>query len=105
MTLREQMQKDVGRVFFREDHFAEQHILNNASIPMIVEYFTITGKALSSIEGVFNYNCTIHFSKKHVKTLPKRGSTIKLDGKEFFIEMVAHNMGVLTLMLQGDDSV
>lgn len=105
MTLREQMQKDVGRVFFREDHFAEEHNLNGMLIPMIIEYFTITGKALSSIEGVFNYNCTIHFAKKYSKELPKRGSRIKLDGNEFVIEMVAHNMGVVTLMLQGDDSV
>lgn len=105
MSLKEQMQKDVGRVFFRKDHFAEEHLLNGVKIPMIIEYFTITGKALSSIEGVFNYNCTIHFSKSFMKELPKRNSRMTLNKKEYVVEAVAHNMGVVTIMLQGEDSV
>lgn len=99
------MQKDVGRVFFREDHFAEVHILNGKAIKMIIEYFTITGKALSSIEGVFNFNCTIHFPKKEMKRLPKRNEEITLDDKKFVIENVSHDMGVLTLILQGEGSI
>lgn len=104
MTLKQQMQKDVSRVFLRLDHFAEEHVLNKKTIEMIVEYFTVTGKALSSIEGVFNYNCTIHFAKKEMKRLPKRQEKVTLDEKEYIIEAVAHDMGIVTLTLTRDDS-
>lgn len=107
MSLKDQMQKDVGRVFFRMDHFAEQHKLNGRMIPMIVEYYTITGKSLSSIEGVFNYNCTIHFPKKEMKRLPRRQEKITIDEETnvFVVENVSHDMGVITLMLRGEGSV
>lgn len=105
LNLKTQMIKDISNTFFNENEFTERHRLNNAVVPMIVEYFTLSGKSLTSIEGIQHYNCTIHFPSKYYKGIPKRYSKISLDGIEMTVDGGGHDMGVTTIVLRGDASL
>ncbi|UPK45887.1 hypothetical protein [Paenibacillus pabuli] len=113
MKLRDVIQRDIDRVFFNTEEFAELHDWQNnpnnkatsRRIPMMFEAFTLDGRPLQSFDGIAIHNATVHVSHAQLAYTPSRSEFIRLDGRLYKIVSVGNGDGVLKIILTSDDDV
>lgn len=103
MSFKEQLQKDIEKVFFNADEFSEIHTIDGKEVRAIIDNLELLERAKSSIhtDGIYTSQTLIYIPKVDYGARPPVGKKILLDGKKHYkiVEVVEEN-GVYSLTLE-----
>lgn len=102
MALKDNIQRDIGKVFFRTDDFASSHVIDGVAIDCMIDSDVIKerqGRSSSEFaEGVYSGEKVIYCKASDVDT-PSRGQVIDVDNEIFQVTAVDVVDGVLEITI------
>ena len=111
-AFKDQIDRDVGMVFFNCEEFAENHNLNGVECACIIESPTTQEKLINSAdysgyEGIHGEVLIIHVKQTELSKLPEErmpieGQIFRVDDAIYKVASCVEEMGVLTITLGGN---
>lgn len=105
-NFKEQLEKDFDSTFFNLNEFAENHLVDDVEIPVVVDNDMIIslflGKKVDT-DGIFTDDKAFFVQKKYLDYEPVAGQHIKFDGQMYPIKSVFEDMGGYTIILSSND--
>ena len=104
MSFKEQLQKDIEKVFFNADEFSEIHTIDGKEVRAIIDNLELIERqagAKAYTDGIYTSQTLIYIPKVDYGARPPVGKKILLDGKKHYkiVEVVEEN-GVYSLTLE-----
>lgn len=103
MSFKDQLKKDVDTVFFNDEEFSDQHVINGKAMTAMVDdnqLFASPSSGNPQILGVFGGQTTLYVKADQYGSVPKRGALITIDGQRFTVSGVTVEMGVYQIMVE-----
>ena len=100
---KEQIGTDVAKVFFNLDEFAEINIINNSSIPSILDdsdYQEYKPGNQYDNDGVFMQLVTLFVNKDDLGYIPVVDEQMTVNKIRYYVIAASENMGVLEIKLR-----
>ena len=98
---RDALERDVHRVFFNEEEFAERHILgDDGLVPCILDTEVIAAGTYGSREGVLSNTLTVYVPTEYLSVIPVTGQPFSVDGSLHIVRSVSVEMGVLVIVCE-----
>lgn len=102
MALKDNIQRDIGKIFFRTDDFASSHVIDGVAIDCVIDSDIIKerqGRSSSEFaEGVYSGEKVIYCKASDMDT-PSRGQVIDVDSEIFQVTAVDVVDGVLEITI------
>lgn len=106
MALKDNIQRDIDKVFFRTDDFVSSHVIDGEIVNCIIDADVIKerqGRSASEYsEGVYTGEKVI-YCKASDMTVPSRGQVIDVDGDIFQVTSVDVVDGVLEITITSNE--
>lgn len=106
MALKDNIQRDIEKVFFRTDDFASSHFIDGKTVNCIIDADVIKerqGRSASEYsEGVYAGEKIIYCKASDMET-PSRGQVIDVDGDIFQVVAVDIVDGVLEITITSNE--
>lgn len=110
MTLKEQFSADLP-IFLNLDEFAERHTINGKTVDALIDNNALDEKLASArgarsisssahTDGLFRAEMLVYVRTADLGGLPRTGSMIRLDGREYRVTEAVEEMGVCSLCLE-----
>lgn len=100
MSFKDQLKKDVDTVFFNEEEFSDQHVINGkAMTAMVDDNYLKEASSDSDLRGIWGEYTTLYVKADAYGDAPKRGALISLDGAKHEVDDVTSDMGVYKIIL------
>lgn len=109
MNFKDTLEKDLSNVFFNIEEMSDEHELDGETLNLVVDESNLEsmkgyGKdQLSASQEVF-----LHFKTIFVKSsdfyVPKVGSNLNLDNKEYYVEESGEEMGIIRIVISANES-
>lgn len=108
MNFKDTLEKDLTNVFFNANELADKHVLEDQELDIVVESNLGDVKGygrdqLSATQEVFSNFKTI-LVKSSDFYIPKIGSSLVLDGEEYYVEEAEEEMGVIRIVVSAYES-
>jgi len=107
MSLKEQMKRDLKRVFHNADEFADMvKVEYNGKVYDILVVIDSEGAkerqrgAKDNADGIFIADLTVYINYCDLKTMPRKEQKIKISGNRYNILKTAFDAGSITLDLE-----
>ena len=106
MTFKESLEQDLD-TFLNMDEFAEEHELNGAPTLCVVQSPTdreifLQSRDYAGYEGIYGKQTVVHVKKCDLPELPPEQQIFNLDGEIYIVGEVIEEMGMVTIVLQGN---
>lgn len=106
-AFKDAIEKDVKSVFLNIEEFADVHTLNGKSVRCVLDTILTDehggGKGNISYEGVFLNTLTIYVASADIETRPVKGELLYLDDKNYFVQKVSDESGVLVVIVEANE--
>ena len=106
MTLKDNIQRDIGQVFFKTTEFAGSHVIDGVAIDCIIDSDVIKERQARSTsefaDGVYAGEKTIYCKASDMEK-PSRGQVIDVDGDIFQVTAVDIVDGVLEITITSNE--
>lgn len=103
MTLKEQLSADLP-VFLNLSEFAERHTINGKTVDAVIDNNALDERLASvrniHTDGLFRAEMLVYVGTADLGGLPRTGSMIRLDGREYRVTEAVEEMGVCSLCLE-----
>lgn len=110
MNFKEQVDRDLKKIFHNTGEFAEviEFYLDNKPIEakVVLDYseFNERKKAgrgdKDNVEGLFNVDLIMYISLESLGKIPRKGQELEINGEYYNIKKVKNEMGELTIYLE-----
>ena len=103
MTFKEQCKKDIKKVFFDLDIFAEIHNVNGADMAVVIDNEALKEIIVTQKEhadGLFIDGILFYVSMKELKKLPSVGNVFHFDGEMYRVVSAKNDGGVAEIVLE-----
>lgn len=103
MSFKNQLQRDVDKVFFNLDEFCDSHVINGKAMVALIDdnkLFESPSSGNPQILGVFGGQTTLYVKADQYGSVPKRGALITIDGQRFTVSGVTVEMGVYQITVE-----
>lgn len=104
MSFHDMVRKDLDRVFFNLEEFAELHVINGFEMPCVIDRDENTDATVRSVMGVYASAIELRVRASDLKRLPKEGEPLSLDGQTYFVAEASSEMGLYVIVLQAHRS-
>ncbi len=109
MGFREELVRDLDRVFLAPGEFGEEVEFDGRRIRAVVE--SVPADALGRgerkgdpLRGVFDVSVLLYCRKEDFPRMPVTGERVNLNGDVFVVRRVADEMGMLVVALEANES-
>jgi len=99
MGFKETAAADIDNVFFNDDEFAEEAIIDGKPVPIIRDDDELNRKSEIYAQGLADGEQLIFIKQKDMKRLPQPGSQMTIDDKQWFVKSALNNSGVYELRI------
>lgn len=103
MGFKDQLKKDVDTVFFNDEEFSDQHVINGKTMDAMIDDNKLLESPSSGnpqILGVFGAQTTLYVKADQYGSVPKRGALITIDGQRFTVTGATSEMGVYQIVIE-----
>lgn len=106
MTLKDSFDRDVNNVFLNTTEFADVIKIDGVQYSCIVyeDEFTHETAISKQFDGVFIQRTHVLIASSAIKTIPVDGQRIKLKNKNFYVDGVQNEYGIIHLILAATQS-
>lgn len=102
MALKDNIQRDIGKVFFRTDDFASSHVIDGVAIDCVIDSDIVKERqdraSAEFAEGVYSGEKVIYCKASEINK-PSRGQVIDVDNEIFQVTAVDIVDGVLEITI------
>ena len=102
MNLKSVIASDIDAVFFNEDEFADEAIIDGKPVPIILDNDALNGKLDVYAMGLAEGEQLIFIKQKDLFRLPQPGEQMTIDGKQWYIRHAISNAGVFEIRIGRD---
>lgn len=107
MSFKSHVEHDIDKVFMNLNEFADRHIINGEECICIVQEVISNDDLTINKSGeyypiIYGNTKTINIPKSSLSKTPVYGQRLWLDGEIFTVANVADDMGILTIVIEGD---
>lgn len=105
LTFKDIVREDIQNMFLNLEEFAEEHMVNNKKIKIIIdnnEMIEREKRDKSYVRGIYKRQFLIYVAAKDYGPLPGLGTTIILDGNVFLVADAINEMGVYSIILEAN---
>jgi hypothetical protein len=99
MDFKDAVAADVDNVFFETGEFSEEVIIDDNSVPIILDNDAIQGMSELYAKGLAEGEQFIFIKEKDMFRLPQVGEELTKDGKQWYIRHAVSEMGVFGLRI------
>jgi hypothetical protein len=99
MDFKEALAADIDNVFFTEEEFAENAIIDGKSVPLILDDDALQGKSDVYAMGLAAGERLIFIKAKDLRRLPQHGEQMTIGDKQWYIRHAVSNAGVFELRI------
>lgn len=111
MTFKDQIQEDIGKVFFNPDEFSELHSVNGKKIPCMIDNMEhidrqkryMYNRSLYA-DGVYLKEVLIYVKAEDYGPLPRNGALLTMDGKGYKVTDTIEENGIYSISLERNQS-
>lgn len=96
------VQSDITSVFGNQDEFAKTAIIEG--VEMVITPDTVAVLQSDKKNQVASYDVVFHVAASYFEEIPQAEKVMDYNGKDYFIETVHENMGMLTIGLSRNKS-
>lgn len=107
MTLKDQMEMDVSRVFLNGDEFADKHVVNGENVLCVIDDPASeirSNRQNEQIPGFSKNARVLYISASAFANMPVYGQLLTIDGEEFFVEACRDEGGMLAIELGANEA-
>lgn len=105
MDFKAMVARDINKVFFCGNEFAEMHRLNDELVECVIDEL-LTQEAADTLtnpmEGVFLNGITIYVKTGDIQK-PVEGEVLMVDGQMHLVKRVSEEMGVLVIVAEANE--
>lgn len=103
-----QIAADNAAVFVNEMEFAGKHDLNGTTCKAILQDISVADADIDARNriaygGIYGSRLLVNCLKADLPEVPALGSGFNVDGKFYFVESCADDMGILTIQLAANE--
>lgn len=109
MTLKDRIAADIGRAFMNQEHFGEEHFWNGHRIVCVPDDEEALKRKNNNVNDI-SWDNNIREILLHTPLAtfpggvePEPNTQVFLDKKAMWVKEVAHNMGMLDILLSARD--
>lgn len=102
MSFKEQVMRDLDKIFINTKEFAQEHDLNCTVCNAVLEGLTTkerSARAAENYEGMFKSALIVHVRAGDLPEVPPHGEIFRVDGKVYMVDTCDEEMGLLTIGL------
>ena len=99
MGFKEQVEKDIDKVFFLTDEFAESVIIDGKPVPIILDNDALQGVSELYAIGLAEGEQFIFIKEKDMLRLPQPGDELSKDGKKWYVRHAVCEMGIFAIRI------
>lgn len=101
MSFKEQVIDDIDNVFLNLEEFGEVHTVDGIQVSCVIHEDSISEAKNGKLIGMIDADLVIYGKAEDLNY--QTGSPINVDGREYIVGKVAHEMGVVELALKQND--
>ena len=99
MTLKDDIAADIDAVFFDDDEFAEEHVVEGAKILCVVDTCRAQASSKGTEYGLSEADYVLYAKTKDLPRRKAAGSLLRLDGRDLTISRWDEEDGVTSVEL------
>jgi len=99
MDFKETAAADIDNVFFNNDEFSEEAIVDGKPVPIIIDNDELNRKSELYAQGLADGEQLIFIKEKDMKRLPPPGKEMDIGGKKWYVRHALSNAGVYELRI------
>ena len=105
-NFKEQLEKDFDSTFFSLNEFAENHLIDDVEMPVVIDNDMIInlflGKSVDT-DGIFTDDKVFFVQKKYLGYEPVAGQHMKFDAQMYPVKSVFEDIGGYTIVLSSNE--
>jgi hypothetical protein len=101
-AFKEQLKSDIQNVFLNTDEFADMHVINDKSMPVTIdedELEEFDNLKNYDFDGLYKAKMVIYLDAEVLGYVPAIQSSMKVNGKKYFVMNVSNSGGMLKILL------
>jgi hypothetical protein len=102
MNFKDFVAKDNAVVFINPDEFGEPHMIDDNEYQVVIDYDLINERPHLYAEGTYQSKIIFFIRESDLGYRPVEGQDMRFDGKIYLVAHVAHDMGILSITLDGN---
>jgi len=99
MGFKEMAAADIDNVFFNNDEFSEEAIVDGKPVPIMRDNDELNRKSELYAQGLADGEQLIFIKEKDMKRIPQPGMEIAIEGKKWNVQHALSNAGVYELRI------
>ena len=99
-AFKEQVANDIYNVFLNLDEFAEEHLIEGKTIPVVIDDDDLTEKKKGQILGIVEADMLIYGKASDFPKYMNNGRFLNVDNREMIVVKSAYDMGMIEVALQ-----
>jgi hypothetical protein len=99
MDFKDAIAADIDKVFFTDEEFAENAMIDGKSVPIILDDDALQGKSDVYAMGLAEGERLIFIKEKDLRRLPQPGEQMTIGDKQWYVKHAVSNAGVFELRI------